>query len=252
MLKIFYKIIFILIFNLTTVIPQSFGFGCFGFVGGYAGYSYQKYEPGYLNESIQIFNKAMSDGNSQIIPEFGNSQGYRFGINFFRARFSGFFISLKGYYEVLSEDHKYSYSDLGTNIKSELDLNIKNWSVGFDCGIPVTNFLSWKIVDGSLHFNSARLTHKPDLNDNTRDIKYNNDSPELGYSIGTGFVFSIIENFVSLEGTAGYTVMKINKMTTDEGAVFFLRPDNSRIIENEFIKGGGFNAVVQLNVGFPL
>ena len=42
-------------------------------------------------------------------------------------------------------------------------------------------------------------------------------------------------------------------MTTEDGSEFLLRPEDSRAIEEaDFIKAGGFSAVVQLNLGFPL
>ncbi len=252
MFKLFQKILLFILILCSPILPQAFGFGCFGFVGGYAGYSYQKYQPGFLNEQIRGFNTAMSDGTSQIIPEFGTAQGYRLGINFFRAKFSGTFFSLKGYYETLSEHNSFTYTVNQSNINSELNFDLKSWNVGFDFGIPITNLLSWKIIDGTIHFNSAKLSYKPNLEDNTRDIKYENNAPEIGYSLSTGFIFSVIENFVSVEGTAGYKFFKIKKMTTADGALFMLRPYNSRVIEPDFIKAGGFSAVIQLNVGFPL
>lgn len=245
--------ILLIIFLIQTTNAQSFGFGCFGFVGGYAGYSYQKYQPGYLNDQIIGFNNAISNGSVKIIPEFGTAQGYRLGINFFRARFSDFFFSLKGYYELTKEKHSYAYDNSGIETRSELNLDLKSWNIGLDFGIPITNNLQWKIIDGSIQFNSSRLSYKPNLDDNTKDIKFNNDSPELGYTVSTGFIITIFENFVSLEGTAGYRFLRIKKMTTEEGEPFLLRPENSRtIIENDFIKDGGFNAVLQLNIGFPL
>ena len=253
MLKPFQNIFFLFFIFAYQILPQSFGFGCFGFVGGYAGYSYQKYEPGSLNEQIRGFNNAMSDGSYQIIPEFGTAQGYRLGINFMRAKFSDTFVSVKGYYEALSENHAYSYSGTQSVINSELNLSLKSWNIGVDFGIPITDLFSWKIIEGVVHFNSAKLIHKPNLDDNTKEIKYENDAPEIGYSISTGFIFSIVENFLSIEGTAGYKFFKINQMTTEDGSEFLLRPEDSRAIEEaDFIKAGGFSAVVQLNLGFPL
>ena len=255
MLKLNFKmfLILILLLGIKDTEAQSFGFGCFGFVGGYVGYGYQKYDSGSLNEAITFFNEQVSDGSSETIPEFGNAHGYRLGINFFRARFSGAFLSLKGYYEILSENRNFSYASGSESINSELDLDLKSWNVGIDFGIPITNDLSWKIVEGSLHFNTANSTFKPNLNDNSSDRKYSNDSPELGYSISTGFVFSVIDNFVSLEGTAGYKYFKIKQMTDSEGNNFYLHSYGSREFENsDFINGGGFSASVQLNVGFPL
>ena len=253
MLKQFQKIFFLFIIFTYQILPQSFGFGCFGFVGGYAGYSYQKYEPGYLNEQIKGFNIALSEGAGQIIPEFGTAQGYRLGINFLRAKFSDTFFSVKGYYESLSENQSYSYSGNESLIISELNFSLKSWNVGVDFGIPISDLFSWKIIEGIVHFNSAKLVHKPNLDDNTKEIKYENDAPEIGYSISTGFIFSIVENFLSIEGTAGYKFFKINQMTTEDGSIFLLRTEDGRATEEEyFIKAGGFSAVVQLNLGFPL
>lgn len=253
MLKQFRKILFLSFIFSYQILPQSFGFGCFGFVGGFAGYSYQKYEPGYLNEQINMFNTALSDGSNPIIPEFGTAQGYRLGINFIRAKFSDTFFSVKGYYEALSENHAYSYSGTQSLINSELNLSLKSWNIGVDFGIPITDLFSWKIIEGVVHFNSAKLIHKPNLDDNTKEIRYENDAPKIGYSISTGFVFLIVENFLSIEGTAGYKFFKINQMTTEDGSVFLLRPEDARVAEEEdFIKSGGFSAVVQLNLGFPL
>jgi hypothetical protein len=246
------KIFLVVILLSSHIQSQSFGFGCFGFVGGFGGYSYQQYKPGYLNDRIRGFNAAVSGGTNQIISEFGTAQGYRLGINFFRAKFSGTFFTLKGYYELLSEHQSYTYSGTETEINSELNFNIKSWNVGFDFGIPITNLLSWKIIDGTLHFNSAKLIHKPNLDDNTRETKYENDAPEIGYSISTGFIFSVVENILSIEGTAGYKFFKIKQMTTFDNQIFLLRPEDSRLIEDDFIKAGGFSAVVQLNLGFPL
>ena len=253
MFKQFQKILLMVLIFTYQCLPQSFGFGCLGFVGGYAGYSYQKFQPGSLNEQINLFNNTLSDGSSQIIPEFGTAQGYRLGINFFRAKYNKTFYSFKGYYEDLSEVHGYTYSGVQSQISSELELNLKSWNLGVDFGIPITNYLSWKIIDGIVHFNSAKLTHKPNLDDNTKEIKYKNDAPEIGYSISTGFILSVIENFLSIEGTAGYKYFKINQMTSEDGMVFMLRPEDSRAIEeDDFINGGGFSAVLQLNIGFPL
>ena len=247
-------LIFLILLGTKSLEAQSLGFGCFGFVGGYAGYSYQEYEPGSLNDAITYYNSAISNSSSQTIPEFRNASGYRFGINFFRAKFSGVLLSLKGYYEILSENKSFTYNQNSTTqLNSELDLDLKSWNVGLDFGIPITNLLSWKIVEGDLHFNTSKVTYKPNLNDNSSNTKFSNDSPELGYSISTGLIFTVIENFVCIEGTAGYKFFKIKRMTDGEGNNFQLQPYGSRETEDkDFIKAGGFNASVQLNVGFPL
>jgi hypothetical protein len=247
------KIVLIIIFLFSApMFPQAFGFGCFGFVGGYAGYSYQKYEPGSLNTAVHNFNSVISSGTVKIISDFGSAQGYRVGINFFRAQFSDVFVSLKGYYESLNENQNFSYTLNNERISSELDFILNSWNVGVDFGIPINNRLNWKIIESTIHFNNARFTNKRDLSLSENDIKYKNDAPEIGYSLSTGFVFSVVENFVSLEGSAGYQFFKIKKMTAEDGSGFYLGPDKNYIPEGDFIKAGGFNAVVQLNVGFPL
>ncbi len=54
-----------------------------------------------------------------------------------------------------------------------------------------------------------------------------------------------------LEGVAAYTQFSIDKMKTDDGKYFAVQPaQNSN--NKKFIEKGGFNAVIQLNVGLPL
>ncbi len=252
MFKRFRIILFIFLLNTISILPQAFGFGCLGFVGGFAGFTYQEYQPGYFNDQIIAFNNAQANSTVHIIPEFGKAQGYRLGINFFRAKFSGVFVSLKGYYEMNSEKHSFSHQQSNQVVNSELEFDLKSWSIGLDFGIPISKMISWKIIEGDLHFHSAKLNYKPDLSNNIYDIKFNNDSPEIGYSVGTGFVVSIIENFASLEGTAGYRFFKIKQMTGNDGESFSLVQSNEQGTKNDFIKAGGFSAVIQLNVGFPL
>ena len=81
---------------------QTFGFGCLGFVGGYGGYSYQNYKPGTLNDYIDHFNLLYNDSLSAPLGKFGKADGYRFGLNFFRAKFKGFIITAKGFYQNLT------------------------------------------------------------------------------------------------------------------------------------------------------
>lgn len=227
---------------------QSIGFGCFGFVSGFGGYSYQTYQPGTLKYYGNELRTPVGLNTDPYFEEFNKATGFRVGLNFFRAKFSGLFLSTKGYYQVISEKKNISIS--GTYPDVEYDLDLKSWGLGVDIGIPVTNFISWKILDGELMFNSARFKRTINEVGNTSVKRYTNDSPEIGYSIGTGFIVYLIEGYVSIEGTAGFTVMKIEKMEDDEGISFL--SDFDYASERNFIKTGGFNALIQLNVGFPL
>lgn len=250
MLKFLYRLVlfFISINGLATVNAQSIGFGCFGFVSGFGGYSYQSFEPGYLKYYGNELRTPIGLITDPYFEEFNQASGFRVGLNFFRAKFSGFFLSTKGYYQILSETKNINISGAYPDV--EYDLDLKSWGFGVDVGIPITTFLSWKILDGELMFNSARFKRTINEVGNTSVLRFNNDAPEIGYSIGTGFIVYIIEGYVSLEGTAGYTIMKIEKMQDDEGNNFVDDADTGN--ENNFIRGGGFKALLQLNVGFPL
>src|SRR5512135_2302467 len=77
---------------------QTFGFGCLGFVGGYGGYSYQRFQAGSLNDYVNNINFTYEDSLSTLIDKFGKAKGYRLGLNFFRAKYKGFIITAKGFY----------------------------------------------------------------------------------------------------------------------------------------------------------
>jgi len=251
MFKLFQKIFFLVLIFTYQILPQSFGFGCLGFVGGFGGYSYQQYKPDGLNQYVNNFNSQYSEYIDTKMDLFRKSSGYRVGVNVFRAKFSGFFITVKGYYQQLREDHSALVFQTAVGIDYEYDLKIKSWGVGADIGIPVTDFLSWKILDGSILINSARFTETINSSQGTSVNKYDNDKTEIGYSIGTGFVFEIIKNYISIEGAASYSQFTIDKMKADDGSGY-LEFNNQTGSTDKFINSGGFNAVLQLNVGFPL
>ncbi len=227
---------------------QSIGFGCFGFVSGFGGYSYQSIHPGTLKYYGNELRTPIELNKDSYFEEFNTATGFRVGLNFFRAKFSGLFLSTKGYYQILSEKKNVNVSGIYPDV--EYDLDLKSWGLGIDIGVPVTNFISWKILDGELMFNSVRFKRTINEVGSTSVKRYNNDSPELGYSIGTGFIVYLVEGYISVEGTAGFTIMKIEKMEDDEGIRFLDKVETGT--EKNFIKAGGFNALIQLNVGFPL
>jgi hypothetical protein len=231
---------------------QSFGFGCLGLVGGYAGYSYQIYKPTGLNTYISTFNLLRKDSLKGPMQNFGKSAGYRVGINFFRANISGFILTAKGFYQDLSET---SDADIGgtENVTStNLNYELKSWGIGVDLGTSITKSLSWKVIDAALLFNNAVFTNTTNLPGAETIVKiYKSDRQVLGYSIGTGFILSIIKEYISLEGLAGYTYIKIDKMKQDDGT-YLSTTELSSTPMNNFINAGGFNAVIQLNIGFPL
>ena len=151
-------LVLILICSKTSS-AQSFGFGCLGFVGGYGGYSYQVYKPTGFNEYIQDFNDNRQDSLSTSMSKFGKAQGFRVGINFFRADIRGFILTAKGFYQLLTEKHDALVNSSFGNTSTISELSIKNWGVGIDLGTALTGGISWKVIDAALLFNSAKLTN---------------------------------------------------------------------------------------------
>jgi hypothetical protein len=247
-LKLFQNIFLLLIIFSANSYSQSFGFGCLGFVGGFGGYSYQQYKPDGLNNYVVNFNSQYVEHIDTKIHKFGKFSGYRVGINVFRAKFTGFLITAKGFYQQLHEG--YNTQIASTLEDYEYDLKFRSYGIGIDLGIPVTSFLSWKIVDGSLLINGAKFTETINSSAGTVVSKYENEKTELGYSIGSGFIFEIIKNYISLEGTASYTQLTIDKMVNEDGSGNLNFSTVGK--EDKFINGGGFSAVVQLNLGLPL
>ena len=238
----------VILFN-VQVLSQNFGFGCLGFVGGYGGIVYQKYDAQGLNNFVRNFNEMNSNTLNAPLEEFYGAVGYRVGINFFRATLeSGIIISAKGYYQSLSRTRETSETtvDASTNYSYELDL--KNWAIGFDVGYAFTNYISWKIVDVVVNFNNVTLTNTKNSPGNSEVNKFKSDSNVFGYTVGTGIIISIVKDYVSLEGLAGYTYLQIEDLKTDDG-ISFLEPVQGN---SNFIEAGGFTAELQLNIGFPL
>ena len=236
----------------TTVKAQSFGFGCLGFVGGYGGFSYQEYKPTGLNDYINVFNGIRSDSLVSPMENFGKAQGYRVGLNFFRAKVESFVLTTKGYYQSVSEEHEALEKHASGTRSTTMKLEMRNWGIGVDLGISITNWISWKVVDGALNFNNITLTNTENLTGAETIVKkYKTKSTNLGYSIGTGFILEVIDEYLSIEGVAAYTRLSIDNLQMDDGTLLTQNETTTEPMTN-FINAGGFNAVIQLNVGFPL
>jgi hypothetical protein len=230
---------------------QSFGFGCLGLVGGYAGYSHQTYIPAGLNDYILVYNGIRSDSLVSPVSSFGQARGFRVGLNLFRANFDGLILTAKGYYQFISEKSGSRIESSYGVTSGELELRIKTWGAGFDLGTSVTKSLSWKVIDAALLFSNADLINTQNFpNAVTEVLKYGSET-SLGYSIGTGFILSLIDQYVTLEGLIAYSVIKIDQVTQEDGTPLTIN-ENSTEPMNNFIETGGFNAVIQLNIGLPL
>ena len=246
--------ILLIFFSLISITKaQTFGFGCLGFVGGYGGFVYQDFNASGLNEYISSFNQ--TEFVNTPVNEFTKETGFRVGLNLFRATFQkGFMITAKGFYQSLASTNKGSVGAAGGDDNFSMKLNLQNWAIGFDVGWEFTRLVSWKILDGSLNFNYVTLTETTDLPGETTVQKYKSDSGVFGYSIATGIIISLLKDYISLEGSAGYTYLSISNVYDENGSPLLNPPtvSSSNFINEDFINAGGFTAVVQLNVGFPL
>jgi hypothetical protein len=246
-----FRVLFIVSFlqlSFLVTHAQSFGFGCLGFVGGYGGFSYQQYQPDGFNDFIKNFNDLKGDSLISPMENFGKAQGFRVGLNFFRAKVENFVLTTKGYYQSLTEKHE-ALEKLETGTRSTtMKMELRNWGIGIDLGISLTKDISWKVVDGALHINTVVLTNTENSTGAQTIVKkFRTESTSLGYSIGTGFILEIIDEYFSIEGVAGYTSLSIDNVQYND--VSLLTED---VTTNKFIDAGGFNAVVQFNFGFPL
>ena len=252
MLKFYIKSAFLMAVILSTSInAQTFGFGCLGFVGGFGGYSYQKYKAEGLNNYVAEFNNSNEDSLKAPMGNFGTVAGYRVGINFFRAHITGFILTSKGFYQSLveSKDAQMNSSFGASNANYKLRLN--TWGVGFDVGTSISGAISWKVIDAALLFNKATFTNTKNMPGSFTDIKEYKSDSKLGYSIGTGFILQLIDEYISIEGLAAYTVFSIDELHQNDGTKLTVSENSSKTMNN-FIDAGGSNAVIQLNVGFPL
>ena len=249
-LSIKLTIIFIVLFQ-TYLNSQSFGFGCLGFTGGYAGYSHQKYQPDGLNDYIKIFNLNRKDSLTENLHSFGSANGFRVGLNFFRKKFSGVFITAKGFYQFLNEKHQ-AVEKLSSGIVSTSnEVKIINWGLGIDLGTPIISFLNWKIIDAALLYNQARFSNTQNFPGALTVVNNYKSDYHFGYTIGTGIIIEILGEYITLEGLAAYSKITIDEMKMDDGTKLMKNENSTEAMKN-CIGDGGFNAVIQLNIGLPL
>ncbi len=245
-----YLIIVISITSFSQVNSQTCGFGCLGLSGVYGGYSLQQYEADglnrYLDEQTNSFISSLPFENRF---NFKEGRGFKVGINLVRADYSSYFFTFKGYYQFLVEEQNISYNTYD-HLDAKLEMN--NWGIGIDFGIPLISFIDWKVLDGELKFFSPKLSmseyNSNPLGNSIRvENIYTPDRVKMGFSVGSGLIFNLIEDYVSLEATGMFTFVEIDYLTSDiDGSKI---PTESS--ESKFISKGGLQAFLQLNVGIP-
>ncbi len=237
-----YLIIVISITAFSQVKSQTCGFGCLGLSGVYGGYSIQQYKADGLNNYLNSqFPFQKLDFN------FSEGKGLRFGMNVVRADYGNFFFTFKGFYQFIIEEQTQIVSS--RNIRSvDAKLEMNNWGVAIDLGIPLIGFIDWKIIDGSINFFTPKVTIKKRFNDIvlSEDV-YSPTKVGMGFSVGSGLIFNIVKDYISIEATGRYNFIEIENLSSDVDGSLIPSDGNSKLINK-----GGIQAIIQLNVGIPL
>ncbi|MCF8298253.1 MAG: hypothetical protein K9H48_19385 [Melioribacteraceae bacterium] len=230
----------------SNISAQSFGFGCLGLSGVYAGYSINQYHPDGLNQYLNDFYNQIDSEITNL--KFEKREGIRVGANIFRAKFGDFFLSTKGFYQFNSEEKDVSFILLNNSRKDSYKLDTDYWGVGLDFGVPIFKFLDWKIVEGGVTFNSVELTKTLFENgEKISDTVYESDGSKVGYYAATGVVIHLIPDYISIEATAAYHMFSLENIQNSD---LLMIPGDA--ITQKLIEKGGFGATVQLNIGVPL
>lgn len=245
LLKYFSVIILFLIIT-SNIHGQTFGFGCLGLSGFYAGISQESYDASGINDVLNVRLNTVTPGQSTNAIKFEKGTGYRIGANLFRAKFNKVFVTAKGYYQFLKEEHSAKELISGSNNTTNHSLSLNHWGVGVDFGVNLFWILDWKVLEGNVTFFSADFTTEY-LKDNVfvTDEKYNLDKTQIGYYVGSGLILHLVPDYLSLEGTVGFSFFKIESLKRIDSL------GNLTYINNA-VSSGGLNATIQLNVGFPL
>lgn len=237
--KIIHIVSLLLIFN-SFSLAQTFGFGCLGLAGIYAGISEYRYDVPALND----FLKAEQFSNDLNQLQFTRGTGYRIGANLFRAKWEGFFLSAKGYYQFIKEQ-KISNS-LSLKNQKNFQLNMNNWGLGLDLGTPIFKILDWKILEGNISYYTPELVVEYYENSNfIKDRKFTPENTKLSYFVGSGIIFHLVPDYISVEGTAGYNFLQIDHFKSEDNILIGSS-------SNKAVKNAGWSYTLQINVGFPL
>lgn len=220
---------------------QTCGFGCLGLSGAYGGYTMQSYKAEGLNN--YLIDKLGEKGNDL---EFSSGTGFRIGGNIVRAQFDDYFFTVKGFYQFLNEENKL-INDTFNDFRNTYTFKVNYWGLGVDVGVPICGFLDLKILDAGITFIQADFEEKEfSGNIETSYTKYENEDSELGYYFGSGVIIYLVPDYISFEGTAYYSVLKIKNMINDSGKK--LLQENS----SDLLSEGGFSFTMQLNISFPI
>ncbi len=242
MIRSSWKIIFVLfLLFATNSNAQKFGFGCFGLSGFYVGISEHHYKAEGINKYVNSnYGVSFSKLNDEV--DFNLGSGYRIGANIFRVKWDNLFFTAKGFFQFLKEEHTQNISSLERN---KLILNMNQWGIGIDVGMPITSFVDWKIVEGGItYYNSELVRQQLENNSLTIERKYAPEKNNASFYVATGIILHIIHDYMSLEATASYNFMNVNEFISKVS-------DSSTIKITDPFSEKGYSGTIQLNISFP-
>jgi hypothetical protein len=232
---------------------QEFGFGCLGFVGGFAGFESSAFKPNDFNNYIADFNETRKDTLSQSLNSFGDSKGFRFGINFFRHNYDGLLITAKGSYSSLSQKNNAAFLSNNLTFSHSYEISLQNFSIGVDFGTSISSLLDWKVIDAALIINRTKLTRTRNSPNQASQIdNYASEKFAIGYTLGSGFILKLVSDYISLEGSIGFSFFEVGRMKNDSDNSYLTYRESSDVPMEKFIKAGGLSGIIQLNLSFPL
>ncbi len=247
------KVLVFLLLSLSYASAQEMGFGCLGLVGGYIGYCSQQYQPGGINAYILDVNEFNKDSIAVPLSNFNQLKGFRFGLYFFQFTYTGFVVTVKGYYQSLNEKQDVRFFGPGavTTIHT-YEVISKNIGFGMDVGMEITTSFHWKILESWLLFNNFQFnTSVNTVFGITSSETYKDPETNVGYTVGTGFIYYLIDKYVSIESSVGVSKLKTNMLKGNSGKYLQLESGNQKSVDNS-IQSGGLTVVLQINFSFPL
>lgn len=242
---------FLIIYFTTCMNAQTCGFGCLGLSGFFAGYSAQFYKPEGLNQYVE--NRIYGPNQTSIDnhPEFSLLKGFKFGANIFRAKFSSFFLSAKGFYQYLKESKNVKSKIATGEIDAEYEVKLNYYGAAFDFGFPIIGGLDLKILEAGLIMQTSNFHSFIKLNDEVvEDKTFINYERKINYYLGAGLIYQLIPNYISLEATTSYNFFDEGKMIDYKNEFMKNEKENKEI--DKMIAAGGLNYAIQLNFGLPL
>lgn len=232
------KTIIILAVVNIPALSQTCGFGCLGLSGIYGGYSVGEFKMEGLNEYLANLNPV-----NQF--NFKKAEGFRVGANIFRAKYDAVFFSAKAYYQFMDTKSSLSVANNPSYDNIEYDLNMNNWGVSVDFGFPLFSLIDFKLVEGGVNFYSIKFTDTRTQNLATVLEKiYKTDKIQIGYYVGSGLVINLVQDYISIEGTAFYSFLKVKSLSNNSNTIGG--------VGSNLISDGGLGGILQLNLGLPL